>query len=94
MRPEFKKLIQDLGYQTNITLLEEQLEEICLAVVQECATVIKANETLVRNNTQTRGLADILQGTRANLLKHFNIEDENEQSRESTRSTNNRSEGN
>lgn len=94
MRPEFKKHIQDLGIQLNATLQEEQLEAVCLAVVRECARVIKANETLVRNNTQTRGLADILQSTRANLLKYFDIEDDNEQPRESTRSTNHRSEGN
>ena len=43
MNQEFKKIVDNLGYQLNITLLEEQLEDIMTAVVKECTTIIEQN---------------------------------------------------
>ena len=37
MKQQYKELIERLGYQRNITLLEEQLEDIMDAVVLQCA---------------------------------------------------------
>lgn len=41
MKPQFKQIVKDLGYQLNITLLEEQLEDIMDALVIECAEFCK-----------------------------------------------------
>lgn len=37
MKPKYKEIVKNLGYQLNITLLEEQLEYIMDAVVLQCA---------------------------------------------------------
>lgn len=74
MKPEFKKIVDDLGYQVNITLLEEQLEDICEAVVLECTKLIESRETAVRSHSMTRGMADNLTGVREDILKHFGID--------------------
>lgn len=73
MKPEFKKIIDDLGYQVNVTLLEEQLEDICVAVVQECARLIESRETAIRSHSMTRGMADNLTAVREDILDHFGI---------------------
>lgn len=73
MKPEFKKIVQDLGYQVNTALLEEQLEDICDAVVLECARIIEARETAVRSHSMTRGMADNLTAVREDILSHFGI---------------------
>ena len=41
MNERYKQIVKDLGYQLNITLLEEQLEDIMNAVVKECAEYCK-----------------------------------------------------
>lgn len=74
MKPEFKKIVEDLGYQVNITLLEEQLEDICEAVVKECTKLIETRESAVRSHSLTRGMADNLTGIREDILKHFGID--------------------
>lgn len=43
MKQPFQTIIDELGYQKNITLLEEQLEDICEAVVAECVELINAH---------------------------------------------------
>lgn len=74
MKPEFKKIIEDLGYQANVTLLEEQLGDICEAVVLECTRIVESREIVVRNHSMTRGLADNLTAVREDILTHFGIE--------------------
>lgn len=73
MKPVFKKIVEDLGYQVNITLLEEQLEAICEAVVLECTQMIESRETVVRNHSMTRGMADNLTAVREDILNHFGV---------------------
>ena len=73
MKPVFKKIVEDLGYQVNITLLEEQLEDICNAVVLECARMIESRETVVRSHSITRGMADNLTAVREDILNHFGV---------------------
>lgn len=73
MKPVFKNIVEDLGYQVNITLLEEQLEAVCEAVVLECAKMIESRETVVRNHSMTRGMADNLTAVREDILNHFGI---------------------
>ena len=73
MHPEFKKIVNDLGYQLNITLLEEQLAEICEAVVLECTKQIESREHVVRSHSMTRGMGENLAGVREDILKHFGI---------------------
>lgn len=73
MKPEFKKIVDDLGYQLNITLLEEQLEDICEAVVLECTKLIESREFAVRSHSMTRGMADNLTGVREDILRHFGL---------------------
>lgn len=43
MKQSFRSIIEDLGYQTNVTLLEEQLEDICESVVKACVELIDAH---------------------------------------------------
>lgn len=74
MRPEFKKIVKDLGYQLNITLLEEQLEDICEAVVLECTRIIESREYVVRSHSMTRGMEGNLTAVREDILNHFGIE--------------------
>ena len=44
MKNKYKEIIKNLGYQLNITLLEEQLEDIMDAVVCECAELAETAE--------------------------------------------------
>lgn len=74
MKPEFKKIVEGLGYQLNITLLEEQLENICEAVVLECTRMIESRETAIRSHSMTRGMDGNLTAVREDILNHFGIE--------------------
>lgn len=74
MKPEFKQIVEGLGYQLNVTLLEEQLEDICESVVIECAKMIESRETVIRNHSITRGMADNLTAVREDILRHFGID--------------------
>lgn len=73
MKPVFKNIVKDLGYQVNVTLLEEQLEAICEAVVLECTQMIASRETVVRSHSITRGMADNLTAVREDILNHFGV---------------------
>ena len=44
MKPKYTQIVKNLGYQLNITLLEEQLEDIMDAVVAECAEYCKKQQ--------------------------------------------------
>ena len=44
MKQQYKQIVENLGYQLNITLLEEQLEGIMDALVKECAQLAEIAE--------------------------------------------------
>lgn len=74
MKTQFKRIVEELGYQTNITLSEEQLENVCEAVVKECIELINAHahNMEVYNFTEKAQTAHSCAGM---ILEHFNMKD-------------------
>lgn len=80
MKQPFQTIIDELGYQTNITLLEEQLENICESVVKECVELINAHAKNMEayNFTDKANTAHTCAGM---ILEYFDMKDHHDQSK-------------
>lgn len=74
MKQSFQTIIDELGYQKNTTLLEEQLEDICESVVNSCVELITAHATNMEayNFTDKANTAHTCAGM---ILEYFDMKD-------------------
>lgn len=74
MKDSFKKIVDELGLQVNITLLEEQLESVCERVVLDCVELIDAHaQNMDKYNFEEK--ARTARSCAGMLLEHFNMKE-------------------
>ena len=73
MNKNFKRLIDKLGLQVNITLLEEQLELYSQEIVNECVTLLDAHaQNMEKYNFNDK--AKTAHSCSGILLEHFGLD--------------------
>ena len=74
MKDSFKQIVNDLGLQVNITVLEEQLELVCERVVLDCVELINAHaQNMEKYNFEEK--ASTARCCAGMLLEHFNMKE-------------------